>query len=248
MQVADILEYLDTLYPQNTACDFDNVGLLVGDRFATVKNVLVALDCTHQAVKSAISQDCNLIITHHPIIFEPLKTVTKGSVVYELIKNQISVISVHTNLDIGDGGVNDCLCKTIGLENVNKFTSSDGFLLREGIINPLSADDFAKHLKTVLGTNVRYVDGDKKINKVLVCSGSGGEFITEAISYDYDALVTSEVKHHQFLLAADNSVSLFDAGHFYTEDIVIEPLKDLLKSKFIDTSFFTYHDFSIKSV
>ena len=110
MQINDIFEFLNRLYPVSTACDFDNVGLLVGDGNATLNKALISLDCTLKTVEKAIQEDCQLIITHHPVIFDPLKRVNCGSVVYELIKSGISVISMHTNLDIGDGGVNDSLC------------------------------------------------------------------------------------------------------------------------------------------
>lgn len=248
MRAKDILSYLNRLYPLDTACDFDNVGLLVGDYNADVKRVLLSLDCTLTTVKTAVECNCNLIITHHPIIFEPLKNVLAGSVVFELIKNGITVISMHTNLDVGDGGVNDCLCKAIGLENIKKTVASDGFLLNEGAIKPQTAESLANHLKSTLKTNIRFADGGKEITKVLVCSGSGGNFITDAIIGGFDALITSEVKHHQFLLAADNGISIFDAGHFNTEDIVIEPLKEILSKQFGGIKFFTTHASPIKSI
>lgn len=248
MLLKDILNYLNELYPTSAACDFDNVGLLVGDKDSFVNKALIALDCNNLTVKTAIENNCNLIITHHPVIFEPIKNVLAGSVVYELIKNGISVISMHTNLDVAVGGVNDCLCKAIGLKNVKQFIAFDGFSLREGYIFPTSAKDFAKKLKNTLKGSIRYTDGGKEIGKVLVCSGSGGNFIEEAISCGFDALVTSEIKHHQFLLAADNGISIFDAGHFNTEDVVIEPLKNILSEKFNKVEFITTHESKIQSI
>lgn len=239
MLAENILEYLNELYPESTALDFDNVGLLVGDYKSEVTKALVALDCTLKTVNNAVKNGCNLIITHHPVIFDPLKNVLKGSVVYELIKNNITVISMHTNLDVGKGGVNDCLCNTLGLNNIKNFTACDGFLLREGSISPISPKAFAEHIKATLGGNVRFADGGKNIEKVLVCSGSGGNYINEAILYGFDALVTSEVKHHQYLLAADNGVSIFDAGHFYSENVIVEPLKMLLSNHFKEIEFIT---------
>jgi len=246
MKAEKIYAYLNGLFPENTACDFDNVGFLVGDYKMDVDKVLISLDCNLSTIQNAKSNNCKLIITHHPVIFDGLKNVLSGSVVYELIKNGISVISMHTNLDIADGGVTDSLCKAIGLKNITPFKAFDGFLLREGTISPTKAEKFAKHLKNVLGGNVKFTNGDNDINNVLVCSGSGGEFITEAITCGFDALVTSEVKHHQFLMAADNNISLFDAGHFNTEDIVLEPLKNILSEKFKEVTFITDHTNLIK--
>lgn len=246
MTVREIYDYLNSLYPVSTACDFDNAGLLVGDPETEVKKALISLDCTLNTVKKAAENGCQLIITHHPVIFEPLKNVLSGSVVYELISNGISVISMHTNLDIADGGVSDSLCKAMGLTEIKPYTASDGFLLRCGAISPVSAESFAERLKTALGGSIKYVDGGRTIEKVLVCSGSGGEFIEDAINGGFDALVTAEIKHHQFILAATGGISVFDGGHFNTEDIVIEPLKTVLSEKFGSVEFITDHSNSIK--
>ena len=246
MKVKDILDFLKGLYPLDTACDFDNVGLLVGDGETSVKKVLVSLDCTFDTVKMAIAENCQLIVTHHPVIFAPLKNITAGSIVYELVKNGISVISMHTNLDIGEGGVNDCLCDALGLENITPYTAEDGYLLKYGNISPLSADSFADRIKSTLGGRVKFVDGGKEIKKVLVCSGSGGDFINDAIKGNFDALVTADTKHHQFLEAKDNGISLFDAGHFETEDVCIEPLREKLQTNFKDIIFLTDHTTNIK--
>lgn len=246
MKVNDILEFLDAFFPMSSACDFDNVGLLIGNKDAKVNNVLIALDCTQDTVKEAIKTNCQLIITHHPVIFSPLKQILSGSIVHNLILNNISVISMHTNLDVSFGGVNSCLCKEIELENVDFYTACDGYILQKGSISPVSAEDFALHLKNKLKTVVKYVDGGKPIKNVLVCSGSGGDFIADAINSGFDALVTSDIKHHHFLEAFDSGVSLFDCGHFNTEDVVIEPLKAVLIKNFSSVNFTTTHNTEIK--
>ena len=245
-KVCDIVKEIEKVAPMHLAEDFDNVGLLVGDGQNEVKNVLISLDCTLETVQLAKEQKCELIISHHPVIFAPLKKVLSGSVVYELIKNDISVISMHTNLDVGVGGVNSSLCDAIGLENIEFYTANDGYILQKGSIKECSADDLAEHLKKSLNTVVKYVDGGKEIKNVLVCSGSGGDFIYEAINGGFQALVTSDIKHHQFLDAKDNGVSLFECGHFNTEDVVIEPLCELLKNEFKDVKFITTHKTNIK--
>lgn len=241
MKIQKIFEFLDQKYPVSAACDFDNVGLLVGDPESEVSGILVCLDCTVEAIEKAENEGCNLIVTHHPVIFDPIKNLLSDSLVYKLIKNGVSVISMHTNLDMGDGGVNDCLCKAIGLNDISPVVSNDGFILKSGVISPLSAEDFADKLKTALGGRIKFVDGGKEISRVLVCSGSGGEFIADAISGGFDALVTSDIKHHTFLIAKENGVSLFDAGHFETEDICVEPLKELLQAKFNGVKIITHH-------
>ena len=118
MTVQQIFNFLNQKYPVDTACGFDNVGILVGDPEMPVSKAVVALDCTTDAIKTAINNGCELIITHHPIIFSGLKSVLDDTLVFEIIKNGLTVISMHTNLDQGDGGVNDALCDVIGLKNI----------------------------------------------------------------------------------------------------------------------------------
>ncbi len=247
MNVKCIFEFLDSLFPTDTACDFDNVGLLIGDWNAEVTRVLIALDCTDSVINTATEKGCQLIITHHPIIFSPLKSILADSIQYKLIKNGISVISMHTNLDIAENsGVNTCLCNALGLKNQKKHIASDGYALRYGTVSPISADEFAKLIKSQLGGSVKYIDGGKEIKTVLVCSGSGGDFIYEAINSGFDALITADTKRHHFLDAKHNHVSLFDGGHFNTEDVVVEPLKELLSNKFKGVEFITTHQSDIK--
>ena len=246
MIVNDIFNYLNALFPVTDAMDFDNVGLLVGDGEKEVKKVLIALDCNLNTVDFAESLGSDLIITHHPVIFTPLKSVLSNSVIYKLIKNDISVISMHTNLDVGVGGINDCLCKKIGISNITSVIASDGYLLKGGIIPETNAKTFAKALYDNLGGRIKYIDGEQSITKVLVCSGSGGEFLHDAKINGYDALVTADIKHHQFLEAQDLKISLFDAGHFETEDIIVEPLKKILSEKFDNVEFYTFHSDAIK--
>lgn len=249
MTVQNIFDFLNEKFPTDTACDFDNVGLLVGDPDTEVKKAVVALDCTPSAVNTALKNGCQLIITHHPIIFDPLKRVIAGSAVYEVIKNGISVISMHTNLDVGIGGVNDCLSFALSLENVTKVEAADGYLLNVGeLSSPLYPNVLAVYIKEKLGGAVKYVEADKVIKRVLLCSGSGGSYLNEVLRHGCDALITADVKHNQFLDAERLGVSLFDAGHFDTEDVVTEPLKQMLEDKFSLIKFITVHTSKIKYI
>lgn len=249
MTVQNIFDFLNKKFPIDNACDFDNVGLLVGDPDTEVQKAVIALDCTPSAVNTAITNGCKLIITHHPIIFNPLKQVLAGSAVYEVIKSGISVISMHTNLDVGIGGVNDCLSSTLTLNNVTKVAAEDGYLLNVGeLSSPLYPDDLAVYIKEKLGGAVKYVGSEKQIKRVLLCSGSGGSYITEVKKHNCDALITADVKHNQFLDAERLGVSLFDAGHFNTEDVVTEPLKRLLEHHFADIAFIADRSSEIKHI
>lgn len=239
MKVKELLSFLCKHFPTSLACDFDNVGLLVGDENNEISGVLVTLDCTFKAIEEAKKENCNLIITHHPVIFNAPKQILAEDLVYTLIKSDISVISMHTNLDTADGGVNDALAKVLELENVEKIICDDVFTIRKGELpKVMSADDFAKHISQKLGTGIKYC-GENQIKTVAVCSGNGGEFFPLAINSGADAFVTAECKHHLFLTAEEKGVFLADAGHYHTEDIIVEPLADLIRE--FNLKVITYH-------
>ncbi len=247
MTVNNILEFLSEKYPLDTACDFDNVGLLVGDKNAAVTKAVICLDCDINAVNYAKSIGTELIITHHPVIFSGLKSILAGGVVYELVKSDISVISMHTNLDIAVGGVTENLCEAIGLKNVKPFMAHDGFLIREAECDINDADKLAEHIKRKLCTAVRYADSGKAICRVLVCSGSGGNYLGDVISGGYDALISADIKHNVFIDAVNSGVAVFDAGHYQSENVIIKPLGILLSSNFSDIEF-EYYNNNIKFI
>ncbi len=117
-KIFDVFDYLDSRFPFCTQLGFDNAGFFWSvTEVRSLKKGVVALDITDAAIDFAKEAGANLIVSHHPVIFEPLRSVTKNDIVYKLIKNGISAICAHTNLDMCDGGVNDCLCRAIGLEN-----------------------------------------------------------------------------------------------------------------------------------
>ncbi len=247
--VRDIFAFLNGLFPVETACDFDHVGLLVGDENAPVTNMMVALDCTPTVLDRARQERCELIVTHHPVIFDGLKTVLAGSTAAQLIKSGISVISMHTNMDVGQDGVNDQLCRVLGLENGKKINAPDGFLLRTGTLSSaLSGDELAKFLQIRLGGRVKFVSRKTPIRQVLVCSGSGGSYLNFAAEQNLDALITADVKHDRFVEAQRLGIALFDAGHFETEDVITEPLAEKLRTAFPHITVLTDHTCGVRFV
>ena len=243
--VNDVLNFLDSKFPFKDACDFDNVGLLVGDEKSPVKKILVCLDADVSAVNKAINIGANLIVAHHPVIFDAVKRITGDSILVPLIKNDIAVISIHTNFDVGIGGVNDILCSLLPLKNVKKFEAADGYLLNCAQTDISDALLLADEIKKALRFPVRYVAG-RPIKNLLVCSGSGGDFIGDVINGGFDALITADVKHNQFIKALNNNVSLFDAGHYATENVCVKPLAEMLKKEF-SVEISTFHPDFIKS-
>ena len=252
--VTHIYDAIDRLAPFWLTMDFDNTGILVGDRNREIACALLALDCTPAVVEQARQLGAQLIVTHHPVIFHPLKRVNEDAVVYQLIRSDIAVISAHTNLDIAQGGVNDALASAIGLrdcrglELLNEQTGA--WLGRIGTLpEPLSPKAFAAHVKSCLNAaSVKFAAAPRAIHTVALCSGSGADCLDAAISAGADALLTSEVKQHEYLAAAAAGISIFDAGHFDTEDIVIEPLRDYLAKEIPDVHFFTTHRSAIQAI
>lgn len=249
MKVKDILDFLTSLAPVDFKEDYDNVGLLVGDENTEVTGVLVSLDCFSEVIDRAEDLGANLIVTHHPVIFDPVRSVTADSIVFKLIDRGISVISMHTNLDKCEGGVNDVLCDTLGLYDVHTVNTADGFPLRIGELD--EAEDpytFARHVKEALGGTVRFVAGTNDIVKVAVCSGAGGEFLFDAASFGVDAFVTSDVKHHIFIAAGEKNISLYDAGHFNTEDVIVSSLSRDISGAFPEIPVSECHFSKIESI
>lgn len=247
MIVYDIYDFLDQKYDFASALPYDNVGLLVGDGRDKVTGVLVCLDCTDEAITEAVNSGANLILTHHPVIFDPLKSVTEQSMVYRLIKNGISVISAHTNLDQADGGVNDALCRAVGLINVEKVQDREGFAYRTGeLSDPMTSDELAKTVGEKLSVRTKYVGESSFIKRVAVCSGSGGSMLSEVIGTGVDAYLTADVKHNVFMEAHEAGLTLIDAGHFNTEDIIVGALCDELKKAFPEIKITEFHFSPIK--
>lgn len=242
MIVYDIYDFLDEKYDFSSALEYDNVGLLVGDGREKVTGVLVCLDLTDEAISEAVNCGANLIITHHPVIFDPLKSVTEQTLVYRLIRNGISVISAHTNLDQADGGVNDALASAIGLINVEKVLDSEGFAYRVGEYEEaLTSEELAKKVGESLSVPVKYVGDSAFIKRVAVCSGSGGSMLSEVANIGVDAYVTADIKHNVFMDVHAFGITLIDAGHFNTEDIIVDPICEELEKAFPDISVKPFH-------
>ena len=236
--VKDIYNYIDSFAPFDTAESYDNVGILVGDPQKKVTTVLAALDITLNVIQEAADLGAELIISHHPVIFNPLKKVIVGHPVYELIQNNISAICAHTNLDKSPVfGVNTELGKAMGLKNV-QIPEENGILFTGNTSYPITAEEFAVSIKKSLYCeSLVYSKNNNCINKVGFCSGAGGSEIFSAIKCGCDAFVTGEIKHHEIIAANENGVSVFVPGHYKTEDVVIQPLCGKLSEQFKNVRF-----------
>ena len=227
-KVKDFYGYLNSIAPFETQEDWDNSGMLVGDMDAEVKKAAVVLDITHEEIKKAKAIGADLIISHHPVIFNPIKSVTKGSVPYELVASSINALCCHTPLDIADGGTNDSLAELLGIN----VTRADDPILRLGTVEPTTAQELAGKIANTLNTKVRYADAGKTIKKIAICTGAGCSLIEAA--GEIDAFITGDASHHNFLDCIQAGITLIAAGHYETEIVVVPVLVKKLQAQFPD--------------
>ena len=235
--INDIYKALDELAPFITQESWDNSGILVGSKANKVSKIMLTLDITYQTALEAEEIGADLVISHHPVIFSPLKQLDELNPAVVLSKNNINAICMHTNFDIANGGMNDILCEKLGLVPIKGEVLNDNDNIGRicNLTNPTDVKAIAKSVKDALGCKVvRYNDTGKAVSKIGVCSGAGAEFLSSALVKGCDLLITGDVKHHDFIDAHNAGVSMIDAGHFYTENIFYDHLKSFLLSKFHD--------------
>ena len=228
--VQEILRELKAFAPTELACNWDNVGLLV-DAGRPVSRVLTALDITADVGREAAAQSCELIVSHHPVIFDPLKRIAADDVPALLLQNGISAICMHTNLDAAPGGVNDTLADTLGMAREGRREFADG-CGRIGTVPATTATELARFCAATLHSGVKYVDSPRPVTCLAEVSGAGGSYLQQAIDEGADCLVTGEAAHHIALLAKQKGVGLVVAGHWGTEQAVADVLAARLTAAF----------------
>ena len=245
--VADILAYIESIAPPYMAESWDNVGLLCGRREKTVRRLLVALDPFATVIDEAIRENCDLIVTHHPLIFrDNLMAVNEstqtGENLLTLMEHGIAAINAHTNLDLAPGGINDVLAATLGLSDIQVLnpegTDGEGRpygLLHWGTVEELPLEAFLAQVKSSLNAQgLRYVNGGKPVQKVAVGGGSCADGMYEVVAAGCDTFVTSDIKYNQFRTAFELGLNLIDAGHFHTENPTMPILAEKLRTAFPD--------------
>ena len=237
--VREIEQALFGLAPGEAAMEWDNVGHLLGDPDQTVERVLVALDITEGVADEAIASGCQLVVAHHPVMncrWTPVQNIRddtfQGHLFLKLLRNNVSAICMHTNLDIAWGGVNDALAQR--LELVDPGPLCENGLGRVGEYpESVALADYVRFVCQALGCNgLRYADAGKPVRRVAVGGGACGEFEEDAIRAGCDTFVTADLSYHQFLDAAGKGINLIDAGHFPTEDPVCEKVITYLTDQF----------------
>lgn len=233
MKVHELYRALDAIIPVSLRCEWDNDGLMCEpDPDREVHRVLFTLDVTDRAIEYAAEIGADVIISHHPMLFRPIKSISGASLgghkVIELIRQNIAVFSFHTRLDRVKGGVNDLLARLLGLTDLEVFGDEETpDIGRIGNVEETTVADFAARVKNVLGTPaMQTVDLGKKVRRVAVVGGDGKDFIPDAKAAGVDLFLTGTLSYNSMVDGADMGLQLIEAGHFYTENPVLERLAE----------------------
>ena len=231
--VKNVFDFINSIAPFDAQCEWDNSGMLVGEPERRVSKIGVVLDITPEAVKFAAENGIDLIVSHHPVIFRAAKSFLANEPAYMLARGGISAICAHTSLDKAAGGVNDALASALGFDGALPLTANgEAAMLRTAEIPETDGESLAKYVSERLKTGVRLADCGKKIKKVALCGGSGGDFIADAAAAGCDAYITGDLSHHQFLDGLAEGITLIAAGHFETENPVVAVLAEKLEENF----------------
>ncbi len=253
--VNEVYKHLDSLMPSSLSCEWDNDGLLCcADNSAEVSRVLITLDITDSAINYAKQNGFDVIISHHPLIFKGVKAINPDIGVsrrlIDLISSNITAMSFHTRLDTVNGGVNDTLAEVLGLENVQTFETEGLDMGRVGeLVRVMNQDELALYIKEKLGAPYVNYNGPKdKIKRLAILGGAGKDEISCAASAGADAYLTGELGHHSLTDASDFGITLFEAGHHYTEFPVCKALENIINTQFPDIYTEIYNSIAIKTV
>lgn len=244
MKIKEVSDFLEELAPLHYQESYDNCGLIIGDKNVEVKGVLIALDCTEAVIEEAIETGSNLVIAHHPIVFEGLKKINGSTyverTVIKAIKNDIAIYAIHTNLDNIHNGVSGKIASKLNLKNCRILSPKielNTDLVGSGILGELEeamdSEKFLMMLKRKMNTNcIRHtVLVKKKIKKVALCGGSGSSLLQNAILLKADIFITADFKYHEFFDAEDHLV-IADIGHYESEQFTKDLIYDLLIKNF----------------
>lgn len=241
MYINDIVNYLNNRFPKENAEEFDqgSIGLAIGSPNDKVFNVLLALDLNIDVVKEAISKNCNLIITHHPFLFNGIQKILfeseKGAIIKLMCQQSISLYSMHTNYDVGEGGVNDTLAKMLGIKNIKIIndSASKGNYLRYGNIDEITLGELVNKVKDTFNLDGVKVLGDldKKIKTIGIVGGGGGRTpdILNAKECELDCYITGEVHLNNSQLADYYNLSLIEVRHGIEKFAFVSLIEELKK-------------------
>jgi len=226
MKISEITDILDNYAPKFLAEEYDNVGLLVGDGERECKKILLCLDVDEIVAEEAKRLGVDLIVSHHPIMFSPIKKITadtsEGRCIIKLIENKIALYSAHTNLDSTSGGLNDLMCEILEIENSRPLTNPDeefgigrvGMLKKETTLSEL-----AEKVKIVFGIDSIRFSGkaDRKIKTVALCSGGGGSLVYDAVASGADVYISGDLKYNNVRDLFFSGMGFIEVPHYKSE-------------------------------
>lgn len=245
--VSEVLQIGDRLFPLNAAESWDNCGIQLGDPSRTIDTITFSLDPTPFTVDFAAKHSSRLLITHHPLLLEPLKNITTESVTGRTLlaaaSRGVDIISFHTNLDAAPGGLNDYLVGKLGLRDV--FTPEPARCARMGnLAREMRISEFAQFVSETFNISpLRIISESDAITKKIFCvSGSGMGYLKEALHHGADLMLTGDVRYHAALEAVESGMPVIDAGHYGLERLAA----DLMMSAFQEE--FKRLDLSVKCI
>ena len=241
MKIKEVIAALERFAPLPLQAGFDNAGLQVGLTEAEVSGALLCLDVTEAIVDEAVAHGCNLIVSHHPLIFHKLARISDGDyvqrTVMKAIQKGIAIVSMHTNMDSATGGVNYKIAEKLGLEGLSFFGQQqevEGIAGGEGVVGcfpePVAADDLVLLLKKNFGvecvqTNELLL---RPIRTVALCGGAGSFLLPEAVKAGADAFITGEMHYHEFF-GREQQIQICVIGHYQSEQYTSEIFRDIIR-------------------
>lgn len=243
MKIKEVIDALERFAPLPLQEDFDNAGLQVGLTETEVSGALLCLDVTESIVDEAIDKGCNLIVSHHPLLFHALKTLSDLNyvqrTVMKAVEHHVTIVAMHTNLDNAQDGVNFKMAEKLGLKDVRFLQEKvvDGITFGSGIIGVLPSEmpsaDFIGYVKRVFDVDCAQCNEllGRKISKVALCGGAGSFLLDDAIHAGADAYITGEMHYHEFF-GHEQEIQIAVLGHYQTEQYTNEILHSVLKKAF----------------
>lgn len=227
MTVFELEKILDEKLNKNIAEEWDNVGLLVGERTQDVSGIYITLELTYKNLKEAIERGANFIITHHPVLFSSIKKIIydEQSLIFDIIKNNISVYCAHTNFDKIDDGLNDYFVNIMAEYESDKCKVED--YIRIFNIKKQTISKFITDIKSRFDVEmIKFIgDADQEIQKVAVVTGAGSEFIERAAKEGADIFITGDIKYHEAMNFYLKDINVIDLGHFHSEKIFSDAME-----------------------
>ena len=243
VECKEIVSAMEKIAPTILAEEWDNSGFLIGNKNKQIEKILFALDATSEVIEEAIKVKADMIITHHPLIFKAVKSITNetlGGRIYKLIQNDICLYCAHTNFDIVFGGTNDILAQKLGLKNIDilevekEYQGKKYGIGRIGILE--KETEFLEYidiLKNILGLKRVNVIGDldRKIKKVALCTGSGSDYIEAAYKNNADLYISGDVRFHDGQKLQELNLCFADITHYHSENLAMPVLKEYLEKE-----------------